>query len=247
MKRILAFLFIVVLLSSCKVFYPDRLFKTKKDYPLVSADTLKVAKEYVIRPGDLLSIGVFSNNGYELVDVLTRDNASLSPLSYVVKENGMVLLPMLDSVFITGYTVGDAEKFLEQKYTYYFVNPFVRIEVTNRRAYVFRGRDGANVVILDKENMNLLEVLAKAGGIPVGGRANRVRILRGNPNSPTVFDIDLSTIEGMQQANLRIEANDIIYIDNKLTPNDVILQIVPLLTVISTLLAITTTIIALKK
>ena len=136
---------------------------------------------------------------------------------------------------------------MQEKYSYYFVNPFVRVEVINRRAYVYRGREGAEVVLLDKENMNLLEVLAKAGGVPPAGEADEIRIIRGDPNHPQVFDIDLSTVEGMMRANLRIEANDVIYIPSNLTPNDVILLITPVLTLISSLLLITTTIIALSQ
>lgn len=246
MKRIFGLLLLISGISSCKVFYPDRLFKTGKDFPLVSADSLHVPKEYVIRPGDLLAIGVFSNNGYELVDVLTKDNNASSDYNYVVKEDGSILLPLLDSISITGYSISEAEKMLQQRYSYYFVNPFVRVDITNRRAYVFRGRQGASVVLLDKENMNLLEVLAKAGGIPPFGKADRVRILRGDMQHPTVFDVDLSTVEGMMQANLRIEANDIIYIDAKLGTNDVLYQITPILTLVSTILVIYTAIIAIN-
>jgi polysaccharide export outer membrane protein len=247
LKSAAGLLIFSLLFSSCKIFYPDRLFKTDKDFPLAKADTLKVAKEYVIRPGDLLAVGIFSNNGYELVDVLTPESNSASSLSYVVKENGYAILPMLDSTLMTGYTVGEAERMLEEKYSYYFVNPFVKIEVTNRRAYVYRGRQGAAVVFLDKENMNLLEVLAKAGGVPQGGKADRIRIIRGDLNHPIVFDVDLSTVEGMMEANLGIQANDVIYIDSRLTSNDVALQINPLLTMITTLLVLTTTIIALSQ
>ena len=133
---------------------------------------------------------------------------------------------------------------LANKYSYYFVNPFVRIEVINRRAYVYRGRSGAVPVILDKENMNMLEVIAKAGGVPPGGKAYRVRVLRGDLNHPTVFDVDLSTVEGMMQANLAIVANDVIYIQSNVTSNDVLIQITPVLTFISTILLIATTVIA---
>ncbi len=208
---------------------------------------MKVAKEYVIRSGDLLSIGVFSNNGYELIDVLGKENTSFSSLNYIVKEDGFALLPLLDSVFLSGNTIGDAENLLQKKYSYYFVNPFVRIEVTNRRVYVYRGRLGAAEITLDKENMNLLEILAKAGGIPPGGRADHIRILRGDLKDPKVFDIDLSTVEGMMKANLNVEANDVIYIQTLLTPNDVLVQITPVLTLISSLILITYSIITLTK
>ncbi len=246
MKRIYGLILIASLLSSCKVFYPDQLFKIEQE-KLALADTIKTAKEYVIQAGDVLSVGVFSNNGYELVDVLTRDNNAFSPLHYVVKDNGYVALPMIDSSLVEGMTITEAERMLEKKYSYYFVNPFIRIEVTNRNVYVFKGRQGAIVVTLDRENMNLLQVLAKAGGMPAGGKAYEVRILRGDLNHPTVFDIDLSTIEGMERANLTIEANDVVYIETRLTSNDVLAQISPILTFLSTVIFLTTTYFTIKK
>src|SRR6185295_3689966 len=199
------------MLSGCRVIYPDHLFKIEQQ-KLVMADTVKTAKEYVIRAGDLLSVGVFSDNGYELVDVLTQDINTFSPLQYVVKENGYVMLPMLDSIFIIGLTITEAERLLEKKYSYYFVNPFTRSEAKNRNVYVFKGRQGATVVTLERENMNLIEVLAKSGGMVAGGKAYAVQVIRGNLNNPTVFEIDLSTIEGMSKANLTMEADDVVYI-----------------------------------
>ena len=246
MKRIYGLVVIMFILSSCRIFYPDRLFRAKHS-DLVKADTVKTASEYVIRPGDLLTVGVFSNNGYELVDVLGRDNTSFSPLQYVVKESGYILLPMLDSVFITGMTITEAEHDLAKKYSYYFVNPFIRIEVTNRNVYVFKGRQGSTVVTLDHENMNLIEVISKAGGVPAGGKAYQVRLLRGSLKHPMVFDIDLSSIKGLQNANLTMEANDIVYIETRLTSSDVIYQITPLFTIISSLLLLTTTYFAITK
>ena len=234
------------MLSGCKVFFPDRLFKIEEE-KLAMADTIKTANEYVIRSGDLLAMGIFSNNGYELVDVLNPDNSTFSALQYVVKENGYVMLPMIDSIFVIGLTISEAERILEKKYSYYFVNPFVRLDVKNRNVYVFRGRQGAQVVTLDRENMNLIEVIGKAEGIPIGGKAYQVRVLRGNLNNPTVFDIDLSTIEGMSKANLIMEANDVVYIESRLTSADVLNQLTPLLSLISTLFLLTYSIVALSK
>lgn len=208
---------------------------------------MKTNKEYVLRAGDLLSMGVFSNNGYELIDVLTRENASYSAVKYIIKESGYVQLPMLDSVYVSGLTVSSLEKLLGEKYSYYFVNPFIRIDVTNRNVYVYRGRQGAQIVTLERENMNLLEIIAKAGGLPAGGKAYEIRVIRGDLKNPTVFEIDLSSIEGMRKANLVMEADDVIYIETKLTSADVVYQLSPALSLLSTILVLSITIITLTK
>jgi hypothetical protein len=72
--------------------------------------------------------------------------------------------------------------------------------------------------------MNLIEVLALAGGVDgggsggasvyrYGGKTSNVRIIRGDLKNPQIEQIDLSTISGMRRANLQMEPNDIIYIE----------------------------------
>lgn len=235
-----------MVLNSCRVFYPDRLFKIPEDQ-LVLADTLSTPKEYRIRPGDLIALGVFSNNGYQLVDVLTPGGASFSAIQYLVKPNGFVNLPMLDSVKVEGMSIDRAEKFLADQYSYYFVNPFIRVEVTNRSVYVFRGRGSAVVVTLDHDNTSLIEVISKAGGIPVGAKAYRVRLIRGNLNAPMIFDINLSTVEGMKSANLTMVADDVVYIETRYTVSDAFAVVLPYITAFTTILALVLTVDALSK
>jgi polysaccharide export outer membrane protein len=127
------------------------------------------------------------------------------------------------------------------------VNPFVRIEVTNRSVYVFKGRSGATEVLLDKANMNLLEVLAKAGGMPPDAKAFNIRIIRGDLKNPQVVKIDLSTLEGMKQANLTVQANDFVYIEPTVSLDDVVVKLTPIITLLSTTVLIFTTISYFKK
>lgn len=157
------------------------------------------------------------------------------------------MLPMLDSVMVSGMTIAMAEQFLATKYSYYFVNPYIRVDVTNRNVYVFRGRGEANVVTLERDNMNLVEVIAKAGGMPTMAKAYRVRVLRGDLNHPIVFDIDLSKVEGMQMANLTMQASDVVYIETRLTSADILAQFLPVFAFATTLFALVLTINTLVK
>ena len=83
------------------------------------------------------------------------------------------------------------------------------------------------MIPLPNDNMSLIEVLALAGGLDggsgsggtsngfyrFGGKADNIRIIRGDLKNPRVQQVDLTTLDGMRRANLQMEPNDIIYVD----------------------------------
>lgn len=192
-----------------------------------------------------MELQILSNNGYQLVDVLGQ-NTFYSPVVYTIRNEGFAILPLLDSVYLAGYTMTGAENLLSQRYSYYFVNPFIKIKITNRRCVVYAGRSSGKIVEMENENMSLIEVLAASGGI-TQSKAARIKIIRGDTRNPQVFLVDLSTIDGMRKANLQVAANDIIYVEPALTFNDVNNQILPILSFFTTVALIYTSLISLKK
>lgn len=245
---LLLFFLSILLFSSCKVFYPDLMLRTEKDFPYSPSDSM-LSREYVIRPNDALNIQVFSNNGYKLIDVMGpagQTTTTGNTINYLVKNEGFAILPLLDSVYLAGYTLSAAENLLSKKYAYYFVNPFVRITVSNRRCFVFSGRGSGKVINLTNENMSLLEVLAVSGGI-TGGKAYSIKIIRGELSNPKIIKIDLSTIEGMKKSNLQIDANDVIYVEPVLSVTAITDKIIPYLTLITTTLLVYSTLTGLKQ
>ena len=145
-----------------------------------------------------------------------------SNTEFLVQYDGTIKLPMVDYVKISGLTLLQADSLLQTLYAKYYVQPFVTTRVTNNRVFVLGavggqggGNQGAGTVIqMANDNMNLLEVVALAGGIPQGGKAQNVRIIRNYMSAePMVQIINLSTIEGMRQASLHIEPNDVVYIE----------------------------------
>ena len=52
-----------------------------------------------------------------------------------------------------------------------------------------------------------------AGGLADKGRAARIKLIRGDLADPEVYLIDLATIEGISQADIILQANDIIYVE----------------------------------
>lgn len=221
MKRLLTVLALFSLLSSCQI-NPSIMFKVPKDFEYANDQTIGNV-EYRIAANDIIGFNVYTNDGFKLVDLTTSASSVTSPMSnnpnnsqtqFLVEPDGQVKLPIIGKVKIAGLTVREAEKNLEDQYATFYNKPFVMIRVLNRRVLVFPGTGGSGrTVQLTNENMNLIEALALAGGLTQTGKAYKIKLIRGDLRNPKVMLIDLSTVEGMRQSNLLLQANDIIYVE----------------------------------
>lgn len=218
LQVLLAF-FVMTLLSSCRVYRQNIMFQVE-DSSLI--EIVEVAeKSYLIQPGDQLHVEVYTNGGELIVDPnyqLRQElgagmmNKTIEKPVYTVQPSGKVKFPMIDTLTIVGKSKFQLDSILSQVYSQYYIDAFAIAKLVNRRVIVL-GATGGKVIPLENENMNLLEVLALSGGLENTAKAYNIRLIRGDLNNPQVEVIDLSTIEGMKQATLKIQPNDIVYVE----------------------------------
>jgi polysaccharide biosynthesis/export protein len=235
-----------VLFTGCGI-NTDIMFKTPNNYEYKVDQTIGNV-EYRIAPNDIISFSVFTNDGFKLID-LTTNVTSLSTQTgqsfnnsnatqFKVDIEGFVKLPIIGRVKIKDLTIRESEKMLEEKYSIYYNKPFVMLDVSNRRVMVFPGGGGDGlVVVLENENTTLIEALALAGGLNERGKANKIKLIRGDSRNPQVHLIDLSTVEGMKQSNMLLQANDIIYVEPaKRISTEIARQLLPIVSIVTSLL-----------
>jgi polysaccharide biosynthesis/export protein len=231
MKKVLGIFTIAALLlsiPSCRVLYPNLMFQQKQYQYFELAQ--KQIDQYVIQPGDEISLRIYARDGFRLVDVLggasipglaggsgnsiMQNGGGGAGITYLVDNEGFARLPVVGELFVKGYTEKELNRILADKFSGLFVDPFVIAKVENRRALVFKGST-ASVVSLNTGPTNLLEVIAKSGGLSENSKAYKIKVLRGDIKNPQVILIDLSTLEGVRKADLIVQSNDIIYIEEK--------------------------------
>jgi protein involved in polysaccharide export with SLBB domain len=209
-------------------------------------------RNYRIQPNDFLDVRVYTNKGERIIDpngelqfgspagptpslaprasgttgsrgTVSRTGGTSSGLELLVQADGTVDMPVVGRVQISKLSLRQADSTLQVLYSPYYREPFVQTRVTNNRVIVL-GASGGLVLPLTNDNMNLIEVLALAGGVDggsngsasvyrYGGKTSNIRIIRGDLKNPQIEQIDLSTISGMRRANLQMEPNDIVYIE----------------------------------
>jgi polysaccharide export outer membrane protein len=220
MQKLLFFSILILLLSGCTWLNPSIMLRTGEEFKYAQTPDSTNAADYRISPNDIVEFSLYSNDGFKLVDITSLNSSNANAFriqnntEYLVESNGDIKLPVLGKLKLSGYTIRDAQSFLEEKYSAYYIRPFVILKVINKRVIVFPGSAGdARVIPLVNNNTTLIEGIALAGGLADDGKAKMIKLIRENKGSHDVYLIDLSVIEGIKQAHMVLQANDIIYVE----------------------------------
>jgi polysaccharide export outer membrane protein len=244
------YLVVGLLVCGCASYKQNIMFRTDEDFKSepIQKELLNVESNYTIQKNDILLLSLYSNNGEKLIDpnpelseqqTQNSSNASAKQLEYLVDESGKAKFPMMDEFKIEGLTIRQAEMVLQKEYEKFFKSPFVKLTFNNKRVFLL-GAPGGQVLPLQNENTTLIEVLAMGKGFDNTGKASNIRVLRGEQ----VFQVDLSTIDGYRQGNIKIQPNDIVYVEPVRKPFSEGLRdyspLVTILAAIATLIAVLT-------
>ena len=217
-RRIFSLVAFIAILGSCTTMNRSRMLKTPRDYEFAEFPDSSIYEAYKISPDDIIRLRIYSNDGFKPLSIGSigqNQNQNQNNLfnSYRVQHDGTVKIPVLGDFKISGYSIQQAEELIENMLEKFYNSPFVILEVTNKRVYLFQGGNQASVINLNNDNTTLFEVLAQAGGISQNSNAKKIKIIRGNLREPTIYLIDLSKVESLEHTNLIMQADDIIYID----------------------------------
>ncbi len=217
MRQIVPTILSIIILSSCGSYKQNIMFQDKGGVALSTVnDSLRVDKNYVIQPNDLLELEVYTKKGEFLIDPENKlldqrlpNNSNIKPkLRYLVQTDGSVVLPMVGQMDLSDQTLLEAESNLISAYEKYYKDPFVKLTYVNKRVIVL-GAVGGNVIPLQNENTTVIEVLAMVEGFEQEAKSHNIRLLRDDE----AYLLDFSTIKGYQTNNMIVKNGDVIYVE----------------------------------
>lgn len=195
------------------------MFKTDQEFVYDIPKLDSSHKEFRLAATDLLSVSVYTKEGEVIFEATSSRERGMiiydNKNSFLVEADGEVELPIVGRVKAEGLTVQEFQTYLESLFEARFVEPFCLVKVINRRVIVFNGNASVGeVILLENANMRLVEAIAAAGGL--GGRANasKIKLIRKEDGKDKVFLVDLSTIEGLDYANMIVQNGDVIYVES---------------------------------
>jgi len=244
MKIITSLFFSVLFLSlftSCNV-NSHVMFKTTDSEVITENIPISPDDAYRLATDDKISFVLYVENGKRIIDLAAGINsnggsqqASSISLQYLVRQDGNIELPLLGLVQVAGMSTIEVQQKLSELYAVNYIDPFIQVEVTNRRVIVFPGTGGdAKVILIQNDNTTLMEAIALAGGITERGKANVIKVMRQTEEGRKVYQIDLSTIDGLKYADMIVQSNDYIYVEpTKQLSREFLKEVTPIVSLIS--------------
>lgn len=178
--------------------------------------------DYLIQPGDEISIKLYTRNGAQLIEAIktsvtnTQEAGSQSNLSstYVVSNEGKITIPIIGELIVDSLTELRLKELLERKFEKDYIQPYIMLRVENRRIFLFKGNTGA-IVNLNRTPTSIFEVIAKSGGLERHHSSADILIIRGDLKQPTIYKVNLQTFQGIRNSEIVLQSKDIVYIPEK--------------------------------
>jgi polysaccharide export outer membrane protein len=187
------------------------MFKTTEVTTVAKTDSL--VYKHRIKPDDRIIINFLNNYDLEKNNLMSTTAADLEQKSFLVNYDGTVTLPIIGRTMLVGLTRLEAAQRLETLYSKYIINPIIDVSIVNLSVSVLGEVKMPGTYKLDKENTNLVEVLAMAGGATEFGKVYKVKIIRGNLKSPQIIEVDLGEASSLKRTDIIIQDKDIIYVE----------------------------------
>ena len=178
------------------------------------------APDLTIQPGDVLNIQVYSENATLAApfNSLTGEAGQNSGkvLSYVVDADGDIDFPVFGLMNVGGKTTKEIKDEITNLISTqgYIKTPVVKVALGEFQVTVI-GRTSNSIIRVTNGSLNLIDLLAKTGGINTNAKIKDVMVIRTENGTQTAYSVNFQTKEIFNSPVYWLHQNDIVYVKPK--------------------------------
>ncbi len=208
-------LLFIFFLSSCITNRDLEYIRSNKEVKEVKTNI----KDYRLQEGDLLSVQI-STTTEQQHDFFNKENTSNSQLmlqnpylyGYLIKEDGTLDLPSFGIVRAAGFTLSELENVIKNIAISYFESPVVKLNIINFEVTVLGEVNSPGTFKIVDPDVNILYALSLAGDMTKFGNRRKVKVIRNQRDSNTVFYVDLTEKSILNSSRFMLQPHDVIYV-----------------------------------
>ncbi len=224
MKKLLFFLLIICLVTSCKpkqnmIYMSNNNFEQEvsqaryEGLHIQEGDMLEI----IVTALDDLAVKPFNRTTMQRTgeDGNAGVNARLGDNQYQVTSEGYIVFPVLGNIYCKGMTKQQLKTELDTRLKDYLVDPVVTVRHTNFNISVLGDVGSPGQKTSPTEKLNVFQALALAGDMRDSANRTNVKLIRYSEESgkDITYNLDLSEAAVVNSPFYYLQQNDILYIE----------------------------------
>ena len=205
MKNLIILLVLLISFFGCSS-KNNRLFEKNSDKLYLSHVQNYI--EYKIKPHDRLSILFF-----EYPELSTISKSESKDRGVEVSSDGTILLPLIGTVFVNGFTKDQLRQFLYKKYDSYLEKPALKVEILDQKVFVLgEVKNPGAFPLLSQTSLTPIKVISQSGGFNDFARRDIIKIIRGSRKNYHIINLDMTDMQSIMNNNISLLPDDIVYV-----------------------------------
>lgn len=209
---------LAILLTACTT--PSKL-AFLQDMAYNTAYPAQAAPELIVHKGDMLEIQVFSESPelaapFRLTGGSTAESGKAAD-RYMVDGTGEIVFPVVGHIKVEGKTLRGVQETIGELISEkgFIKNPSVRVHISNFNVTVV-GNAGNVVIPVEDGCINILQVIARSGGVKGGGNnIKEVTVIRTEEGIRTAYKVNLQEKALFDSPVYYLQQGDIVYVKPK--------------------------------
>jgi len=218
-------LFCVSIISSCGI---SKRLAYLQDFQVGESIEAYPAPELKVQVGDRLDISVTCKNpqlalpfnvvgGLVNISLNGGDDtgssmSSQTPKGYLVDNSGDIDFPVLGTLHLEGKTLSEVKGYISELLVEknYIKDPIVTVNLLNFTITTL-GELGYGIQRIEENGINLLDLLARTGGISSFSNISDLRVIRTENGKRTMYSVNLKSKDLYNSPVYNLQQNDIVY------------------------------------
>lgn len=220
---IIPFIIFTFLMSSCISMKRMKYLQPTEKGELKSGEVISSASnKYQVQPGDNLYIRVNvldekTNTLFNTMAGGTTYGQSFSDLSvylysYAVSDSGFIDFPVAGKIKVEGLTINQVKNQVQLAVDKYLLDTKVIVRLINFNISVLGEVKNPGQFPIYQAEVNMFDVLAKAGDLTTYANRNQVQIIRKTAAGTEVHYVDLTKKDFLNSPYFMLKPNDIVYV-----------------------------------
>ncbi|MDB5273273.1 MAG: polysaccharide transporter [Chitinophagaceae bacterium] len=176
---------------------------------------------YRLKSGDILYLKVISSTDskMELFNQSLNNQSGTAGVQTslltgnLIDEYGDIELPMVGLIKLSGLTLKEAEKKINEKMSEYLTYVTVSVKLLSFRVMVMGEVASPGIKQIDRSHVTILEALSMAGDMSDLANRKKVRLIRKEGNRNKVYTIDMRSVNMLASEYYYLRPDDVIYVE----------------------------------